>query len=320
MFAKTCQQCHTMFGTGGKVGPELTGSNRANLDYLLSNILDPSAVMAKEYMPSVIALADGRVITGIVKSKVGGVLTVQAANEVLLVPEKEIDEMQQSAKSMMPDDILKPLKPEEIRALVAYMASPAQVPLLATEDTVKNFFNGRDLTGWDGRGDLWSVENGEIVGRSAGLKNNEFLISQLSAANFKLSLEVKLVGNAGNSGIQFRSEVLPHKGLEQAEAALRGPEMKGYQADIGAGWWGKLYEENGRALLWKDSGEAHVKPGEWNTYEVEAIGSRIKTWINGRLCVDLEDTGGPRRGVFGLQLHSGGPTEVRYRKIKLEVR
>lgn len=308
VFAKTCQQCHVMFAVGGKVGPELTGSNRANLDYLLSNILDPSAVMAKEYQPSVLALSDGRVITGIVRSNTGGVLTVQTANEVLLVPQKEVDQMEQSSKSMMPDDILKPLSPDEIRALAGYMASPSQVPILATADTVKNFFNGRDLTGWDGRSDLWSVENGEIVGRTTGLKNNEFLISQLLATNFKLSLEVKLVDNQGNSGIQFRSESLP------------GGEMKGYQADIGPGWWGKLYEEHGRALLWKDSGESHVKPGDWNTYEVEAVGTHVRTWINGQLCVDLEDTGGARRGVFGLQLHSGGPTEVRYRNLRLELK
>ena len=75
VFAKTCQQCHTLFGAGGKIGPELTGSNRANLDYLLSNMLDPGAVMAKEYQPSVIVTADGRVITGIVKSQDADALT-----------------------------------------------------------------------------------------------------------------------------------------------------------------------------------------------------------------------------------------------------
>jgi hypothetical protein len=221
---------------------------------------------------------------------------------------------------MMPDDILKPLAPDEIRALAAYMASPSQVPLLATADTAKTFFNGRDLTGWEGRSDLWSVEDGEIVGRSPGLKNNEFLISHMLAGNFKLSLEVKLVNNAGNSGIQFRSEVLPRESAAQSSSDPRGPEMKGYQADIGAGWWGKLYEEHGRGLLWDKSGEAHVKPGQWNTYEVEAVASHIRTWINGQLCVDLEDTGASRRGVFGLQLHSGGPTEVRFRNLRLEVR
>src|SRR5690606_37585607 len=69
VFAKTCAQCHKLFDDGGNVGPELTGSNRANLEYLLSNVLDPSAVMAKEYQPTVIAMTDGRVITGIVKGE-----------------------------------------------------------------------------------------------------------------------------------------------------------------------------------------------------------------------------------------------------------
>ena len=57
-------QCHTLFGEGGKVGPDLTGSNRANLDYALMNILDPSAVIAKEYRPTIVITTDGRVITG----------------------------------------------------------------------------------------------------------------------------------------------------------------------------------------------------------------------------------------------------------------
>ncbi len=63
VYMRTCQQCHQLFGTGGKVGPDLTGSNRTNLDYLLSNIVDPSAVMAKEYQPTIVLTSDGRVIT-----------------------------------------------------------------------------------------------------------------------------------------------------------------------------------------------------------------------------------------------------------------
>ena len=119
-------------------------------------------------------------------------------------------------------------------------------------------------------------------------------------------MQVKLVDNQRNSGIQFRSEPLDD-GL-----------VKGYQADIGPGWWGKLYEEHGRELLWTKSGEEFVKPG-WNTYEIEAVGSKIRTWINGHPCVDLEDTGGARRGIFALQLHSGGPTEVRFKDFEIEL-
>jgi hypothetical protein len=207
----------------------------------------------------------------------------------------------------MPDDLLKPLSDGDVRALAAYLASASQTPLLATADTVKNFFSGNDLAGWQGDPQLWSVEDGELVGRSKGLDRNEFLKSELLLGDFRLKLEVKLVGNQGNSGVQFRSQVLPNG------------EVKGYQADIGAGWWGKLYEEHGRALLWDKSGESFVKPGEWNVYEIEAVGSRIRTWINGQACVDLDDPAGARRGIVALQLHSGGPTEVRFRKFEIEL-
>ena len=72
-------------------------------------------------------------------------------------------------------------------------------------------------------------------------------------------------------------------------------------------------------VLWDRSGEKHVRPDDWNTYVIEAIGPRVRTWINGQLCVDLEDAKLSRRGIFGLQLHSGGPMEVRFKDIKLEV-
>jgi putative heme-binding domain-containing protein len=307
VFAKTCQQCHTLFASGGKIGPELTGSNRANLEYLLSNMLDPSAVMAREYQPSVILTTDGRVITGIVKSADDDALSVQTANELVVLPRGEIDEMRQSEQSMMPDDLLKQHSPHEVRSLVAYLASSGQVPMLVTADNVKSFFNGTDLAGWQGNASLWSVENGQIVGRSSGLDHNEFLASDLVLGDFHLRCQVQLVDNRGNSGIQFRSE------------RLADGVVKGYQADIGAGWWGKLYEEHGRALLWSASGEVHVKSG-WNRYEVLAKGDRIRTWINGQLCVDLDDPAGAKRGIVALQLHSGEPTEVRFKDFEIDLR
>jgi putative membrane-bound dehydrogenase-like protein len=308
VFARTCQQCHTLFGTGGKVGPDLTGSNRANIDYLLSNVIDPSAVMAKEYQPTVLLLQNGRVVTGILKEENDATLTLQTQNELLTIAKSEIDEQRLSEKSMMPDDLLRPLTQHEIRSLQLYLASPGQVPQLATAETVGSIFNGQDLTGWmSGDMSLWSVENGEIVGRTTGLKRNHWLTSQYSLGDFRLSVEVKLVKNEGNSGIQFRSE------------PIADGEVKGYQADIGAGWWGKLYEEHGRALLWKESGEQHVKPGEWNKYEILAVGSRVQTWINGQKCVDLDDPQGARQGVIALQLHFGGPTEVRFRNLQVSL-
>lgn len=307
IYSKTCQQCHILFGTGAKIGPELTGSNRANLEYVLSNIVDPSAVMAKEYQPTVVTTDDGRLLTGILKSEDEKSITLQTVDGQEVIPLNEIEERKLGDKSMMPEDQLRPFSPHEIRSLIAYLASDRQVPLMATEANAEIFFNGKNLQGWIGDEKLWSVQNGEIIGKTTGLQHNAFLVSEMSASNFHLKLEVRLIGNEGNSGVQFRS-------IPTEEG------MKGYQADIGAGWWGKLYEEEGRALLWDKSGEEHVKNGEWNTYEIIAQGSKVQTLINGKLCVDLDDPKGAASGVFGLQLHSGGATEVRFRNIQLQVK
>jgi putative membrane-bound dehydrogenase-like protein len=307
IFAKACQQCHVLFGTGSKIGPELTGSNRGNLDYILSNVLDPSALIGKDYLATLVQTTDGRVLTGLVRGEDENSLTLVTATETLVLPHDEIEVRQPSAQSMMPDDLFKPLSEHEVRSLVAYLASPQQVPMLATVENASSLFNGRDLEGWEGNFELWSVEGGEIVGRTSGLDHNEFLVSRLLVGDFELTLEVLLVDNQGNSGIQFRSEALP------------GGEVRGYQADIGAGWWGKLYEEHGRGLLWQNSGEPYVQPAQWNRYRIRAEGSRIRTWINDQLCVDLDDPQGARRGIIALQLHAGEAMEVRFRDLRLRV-
>ncbi|MEX2142869.1 MAG: PVC-type heme-binding CxxCH protein [Pirellulales bacterium] len=131
IFAKTCAQCHTLFGEGGKVGPDLTGSNRANLEYVLSNVLEPSAVMAKEYQTSTVTLADGRVVTGIIKAQDKQTVTVQTPNELLTYPRSDIENIQTAAISMMPIELVKPLSEDDVRALVAYLASPKQVAIPA---------------------------------------------------------------------------------------------------------------------------------------------------------------------------------------------
>ncbi|WP_419580925.1 PVC-type heme-binding CxxCH protein [Stieleria magnilauensis] len=306
VFAKTCMKCHVLYGVGFKVGPDLTGSNRSNLEYLLSNIVDPSAVMAKEYVPTVVLVDDGRVVNGLIKAEDKFSLTIQTSDAVVVIPKEEIEQRATADKSMMPDDQLKQFSPHEVRSLIAYLRGKQQVPMRATEENAAAFFNGTDLSLWRGDPALWSVENGELVGRTDGLQRNEWIVSDLAASDFRLTVEVKLVDNAGNSGIQFRSHA-------------EDGEVSGYQADIGQGWWGKLYEEHGRKLLWDQSGEQHVRPGDWNKYEVLAQGHHIQTRINDQLCVDLHDPDGAESGIIAFQLHSGGKTEVRFRNMKLEI-
>jgi putative membrane-bound dehydrogenase-like protein len=128
VFTKTCAQCHTLFDTGGKIGPELTGAQRENLDYVLSNVLDPSAVMANEYRMQLLQTSDGRVLTGIVKQEDEAGLTLQTATEQVMIPKAEIEVRQTTDASMMPDGLLNELSLEEVRALVAYLRSKQQVP------------------------------------------------------------------------------------------------------------------------------------------------------------------------------------------------
>jgi putative heme-binding domain-containing protein len=308
VFAKVCQQCHTLYGVGGKVGPDITGSNRSDLAYLLENMFDPSAVIQKEYAATKLDLADGRTLIGIVKEETKQTLTLLTQTETLTIPHADIDKRTPSELSMMPDDLTKQVTDADIRALIAYLRHNQQVPILATQETAKEFFNGKDLTGWDGDKEVWSVENGEIVGKTAkGLSRNNFLKSTMEVADFRLTVKVKLVPNTENSGIQFRS------------VPIEGGEMRGPQADMGKGWWGKLYEESGRGLLWKQDHEKLVKENDWNEYVIEAVGSKVRTWLNGQPCVDLDDPKLARRGVIAFQVHSGGKMEVRFKDIRLEV-
>lgn len=128
-FAKACGNCHRLYGHGGQIGPDLTGSGRQNLDYVLINLVDPSAAVGADYRLSTVALNDGRVHNGIIASQTEKMVTLQTAKERLTISRTEIDEIVPSSLSLMPDGLLQPLTADQIRDLVAYLMSPTQVPL-----------------------------------------------------------------------------------------------------------------------------------------------------------------------------------------------
>ncbi|MGZ5517375.1 MAG: PVC-type heme-binding CxxCH protein [Limisphaerales bacterium] len=129
VFNRTCQQCHTLFSEGGKVGPDLTGSNRGDLNYILENIVDPNAVIPNEYRAWDLETTDDRNVTGIVKQQSADSITIVTANETLVVPRKDIRELHQSKLSMMPEGLLDQFKDQEVRDLLYYLSRPGQVPL-----------------------------------------------------------------------------------------------------------------------------------------------------------------------------------------------
>ena len=129
LFEKNCANCHRMFGTGGMIGPDITGSQRTNLDYVLDNLVDPSAAVAKDFQMEVILTDAGRVINGLILDESDQALTIQTANERLVVPKPEIEKRTLSQVSMMPEGVLQTLNNEQVRDLIGYLASPQQVEL-----------------------------------------------------------------------------------------------------------------------------------------------------------------------------------------------
>jgi len=129
IFAKTCQQCHTLFGEGGKIGPDITGANRSDLDYLLVNIVDPSAVIPKDYQVTNVWTKEGDVLSGIMTQEDAQAITILTETTTTRIERKDIDTIKKSELSMMPEGLLLPLSKQELADLIAYLRSPAQVPL-----------------------------------------------------------------------------------------------------------------------------------------------------------------------------------------------
>ncbi|MGH7970184.1 MAG: c-type cytochrome, partial [Limisphaerales bacterium] len=135
IFQKTCAVCHTLYGEGAKIGPELTGADRHNLEYLLDNVLDPSAVVPDNYRAWVISMKDDRVLNGIIVSQNEKVVTLQTTSEKVALQRGEIDSMNQSQLSMMPEGLLQGLPDQDVCNLISYLMSSSQVPLAAKAQT-----------------------------------------------------------------------------------------------------------------------------------------------------------------------------------------
>ncbi len=192
-----------------------------------------------------------------------------------------------------------------------YKTKPLQAAVDNAKD--KNFFNGTDLSGWKGNDGYWSVNDGAIVGHSDNsITDNEFIWSDVEVKDFYLAVDIKLTPENRNAGIQFRSKPVDAHG-----------HAMGYQADVGhdpviGNVWGNLYHEHGRGKLdWNDRAVKVLKKGDWNRYEILAVGHRIWTAVNGELCTAIEDIDGELSGKIAFQIHAGEAQTVAYRNPTL---
>ena len=197
--------------------------------------------------------------------------------------------------------------------LVSFSDKPTELPTKPV-----SLFDGRTFRGWEGdTTGLWRIRDGALVGGSLNktVLHNDFLCTTRSFTNFVLTLQWKLVGTGFvNAGVQFRSQRLANPAYE----------MTGYQADLGKGYWGGLYDESRRnkTLSQPDSTliTRILRVNDWNEYKIQCDGSRIRIWLNGQPTVDYVETDPaiPKTGVIGLQIHGGGKAEAFYKDIVLD--
>jgi putative heme-binding domain-containing protein len=129
VFNKTCATCHVLYGYGDRTGLDLTGSSRINLDFLLENIVDPSAVVNADFRMRIVVLKDGRTLNGIVVAKSARTITLKSLTGTTTIDRNEIDDLQDSKLSLMPEGLLESLTETQVRDLIAYLMCPSQVPL-----------------------------------------------------------------------------------------------------------------------------------------------------------------------------------------------
>ena len=131
LFERTCAQCHLLFGAGGNLGPDLTGLNRPDLDWVLKNVLDPSIIMGKEQQVVVARSKDGRVVAGMRREDSTAHIAVQNESGMFVIPRSEIVELEETGRSTMPDGLLRPFTPAELKDFLAYLQGTAQVDAAA---------------------------------------------------------------------------------------------------------------------------------------------------------------------------------------------
>jgi len=180
-------------------------------------------------------------------------------------------------------------------------------------------FDGKSFAGWEGNtGMVWRIEHGAFTAGALDKKQekNDFLATTKEFGDFDLSLKWKLEGTEGfvNGGVQFRSKRIPDH-----------HEVSGFQADLGAGLDGALYDESRRnkvlARPTRDVLEKARKPlGEWNDYRIRAQGKRIQIWLNGSQTVDYTETDDTiaTKGIVAVQIHGNASSIVRYKDIAIE--
>lgn len=308
VFARFCYACHTIFGFGTKVGPDLTDRGltpdgrpkRTDLDFLLTSIIHPSGEFAKDYEPSVVALTNGQFIPGIIKAKTAETVTLVTPNQVLKLPTSEIEEIIPSKISLMPTDLLKGLDEHELRSLIAYISGPGQTPMLATPGNTLAFFNGKNLDYWRSDVTGWKMDKDELVAPEPHGGAPAVLTSELlSPPPFRVRLQIQR-GKDSAAAL-----VLYGKG-DEAVPAVR----IAFTADGRV----ELANAGGKRTI---TAPGAVRPDAWHNLEVNVAGKQIKMKLDGKEEAVLTGADIPERCFIALQGPAVSGQRFRFRNLDL---
>ncbi|NQV28378.1 MAG: DUF1080 domain-containing protein, partial [Rhodopirellula sp.] len=323
VFAKLCANCHRLFDVGRKIGPDITGAQRNNLDYLLENLVDPSAQVSRDFQMEVIQTKAGRVVTGLVKSETDAAITISTIESDIVIPIDEIEVRRKSDVSMMPEGQLKTLTFTQTRDLIAYLSSAQQVPLPAEGDDWTSMFNGRDLNGWQAnlKPESFTVEDGVLKAHGRNGMSHLFYVGDDGKddtfVNFEFEAEVRAEPNS-NSGIFFHSD-----------RELRNGKYlhKGYEVQLNS--TAKEKRKTGSLYAVVDLAESPVDETKWFTLRFKVDGKHIEVWLNGKKVTDYVEPTNPDRpasrvkrlidpqgGAIAIQAHDPGSVFY-FRRIRI---
>jgi len=181
-------------------------------------------------------------------------------------------------------------------------------------DATSDFFNGKNLDGWEGLEQIWSVQDGAVVGRAplTGQKFNTFLCSKKTYKDFELHFKIRLKDGKGNSGVQIRSEI-----FDREQYAVKGP-----QCDIGDVYWGSLYGEHFGGMMQAAPPQVVtrvLKSTDFNDYYIKCVGKHVTIKLNGATTVDADFANLPDDGIIAWQMHAGYPNmEVTFKDIRFK--
>ncbi len=302
LFAQTCAACHTLFGIGGRIGPELPGSFD-DLDYLLNNVLDPNAIIGKDYQQTFVKTKDGQTFAGIVAQDNDRALTLRVlGGEPATIQRADIASTELSPQSMMPEGLLTPLHEDDVRDLFLYLRQKQQAPMLVTAVNANDFFNGTDLRNWIASSEAWRVEKGEIV--AGGNAKPESLTSEFVAGDYRLSAQVLIRGDKAAVELVISGE---------RDAQI----FHGTTFSFGGASVANLWDYPAAAAPKSTPSHIALGDGKWHSIEVVRKGESLSVKVDGKVEFKSKDTRHRRRVAPAFWLQGQG-AQLRVKALQIE--